>query len=190
MSNLYPKGTVQRAFERVLAVAACMDDDGLMDVWFFASKAKRMPSVTENDYENYVKRTYPAPRIFGGLGIGNDEPIVMKDIIKKYTKEQPSDRIPTYVIFFSDGGIYETEAISKLLVESSKTNIFWQFVGLGRANFGVLQKLDDLSGRFIDNADFFALNDLDKVSDEDLYDRLFNEFPIWIKEARAKGILK
>ncbi|GGD63292.1 vWA domain-containing protein [Paenibacillus nasutitermitis] len=189
MSMLYAKGTVQRAFERVLAVAACMDDDGEMDVWFFGSKSKRMPSVREHEYENYVKRVYPKPKIFGGLGAGNNEPDVMKDIIKKYTVEQPNNQIPTYIIFFSDGGIYETPKISQLLVDSSKSSIFWQFVGLGDADFGVLEELDDLQGRYIDNADFFALDDLDEVSDEDLYDRLFNEFPGWLRQAKDKGIL-
>ncbi|KAF6615291.1 VWA domain-containing protein, partial [Paenibacillus sp. EKM208P] len=36
MFKLYTGGTVQKACERVLAVAACMDDNGEMDVWFFA----------------------------------------------------------------------------------------------------------------------------------------------------------
>ncbi|WP_372637755.1 VWA domain-containing protein [Cohnella sp.] len=190
MTSLYQKGTVQRAFEKVLAIAACMDDDGVMDVWFFGSKSKRAPSVTENDYEDYVKKTYPAPRLFGGLGSGNNEPLVMADIIRKYTKEEPSDVLPTYVIFFSDGGIYETKKISKLLIDSSKSSIFWQFVGLGNANFGVLQELDHLQGRFIDNANFFALSDLDQVGDEELYDRIFNEFPDWYRQAKEKGILR
>lgn len=190
MSQLYTKGTVQRAFERILAVSARMDDDGIMDVWFFATKMMRAPSVTERDYEDYVKKTYPGPTMKSKLGFGNNEPVVIEDIIKKYTKEDRDDRTPTYIIFFSDGGIYETKKISKLLIEHSDKPIFWQFVGLGNANYGVLQQLDDLRGRVVDNADFFALDDLDRVSDEELYDRLLNEFPSWLREVRAKGILK
>lgn len=144
--------------------------------------------MDEHGYEDYVKRTYPAPRMFGGLGIGNNEPVVMEDVIKKYTKEATSS-LPTYIVFFSDGGIYETPKISKLLIKSSKANIFWQFVGLGNADYGVLRELDDLQGRYLDNADFFALDDLDQVSDEDLYDRLFDEYPKWLREAKAKGIV-
>ncbi|MBW4082971.1 VWA domain-containing protein [Paenibacillus sp. S150] len=189
MTALYQKGVVQRAFERILAVAASMDDDCMLDVWFFATKSKRMPSVGETGYANYVKRTYPGPRMFGGLGVGNNEPVVMADIIKKYTKEAPGG-LPAYIVFFSDGGIYETSKISKLLIDSSRHNIFWQFVGLGNADYGVLRELDDLRGRYVDNADFFALDDPDEVSDEDLYDRLFNEFPKWLHEAREKGIVR
>lgn len=189
MAQLYAKGVVQRAFERVLAVAASMDNDGEMDVWFFATKCKRMPSVNEHGYEDYVKKTYPGPKMFGGLGIGNNEPVVMADLIKKYTKEEPGP-LPVYVVFFSDGGIYETPKISKLLIQSSKHNIFWQFVGIGNADYGVLRELDDLRGRVVDNADFFALDDMDEVSDEELYDRLFNEYPKWLREARQKGIVR
>ncbi|MFJ7738851.1 VWA domain-containing protein [Lysinibacillus sp. NPDC097287] len=190
MTNLYSKGTVQRAFERVLAIAACMDDDGVLDVWFFGSKSMRAPSVTERDYEDYVKRTYPQPRMFGGLGSGNNEPRVMADVIQKFTIEEPNKELPTYVIFFSDGGIYEEKKISRLLIDSSKENIFWQFVGIGNARYGVLQNLDNLQGRVVDNANFFAFDDLDQISDEDLYSRLFNEFPQWLKEARRLGITK
>lgn len=42
----------------------------------------------------------------------------------------------------------------RLITESSTKNLFWQFVGLGQANYGILEKLDDMTGRFIDNADF------------------------------------
>ncbi|MCU6798105.1 VWA domain-containing protein [Paenibacillus sp. WQ 127069] len=186
MFDLYENGTVQRAFEKVLAIASSMDDDGQLDVWFFADSSMRTGSVTSTDYENYVERSYT----LGAAGGSNNEPVVMRDVIKKYSKEEPNNRLPAYVIFFSDGGIYETEAISKILIESSKLGIFWQFVGLGQSYYGVLEELDDLPGRFIDNADFFALDDIDTVSDSELYDRLFNEYPQWLVQARQKRILK
>ncbi|MBO3286126.1 VWA domain-containing protein [Paenibacillus sp. FSL M8-0228] len=190
MFKLYTGGTVQKACERVLAVAACMDDDGEMDVWFFADKAKRAPSVTERNFENYIHRNYAEPSEDSELGWGNNEPEVMKDIILKYTKEDPNDMIPTYIIFFSDGGIYEQKKIEQLLIKSSSTPIFWQFVGLGKADYGILRKLDKMRGRVVDNADFFALDDIDSVTDAELYDRLLNEFPSWLKQVRAKGILR
>ncbi|MCF2719488.1 VWA domain-containing protein [Paenibacillus sp. UKAQ_18] len=190
MFKLYTGGTVQKACERVLAVAACMDDNGEMDVWFFADKAKRAPSVTEKNFENYIHMNYAEPSEDSELGWGNNEPEVMKDIILKYTKEDPNDIIPTYIIFFSDGGIYEQKKIEQLLIKSSSAPIFWQFVGLGQADYGILRKLDKMRGRVVDNADFFALDDFDSVTDSELYDRLLNEFPGWLKQVRAKGILR
>ncbi|MCR5122952.1 MAG: VWA domain-containing protein, partial [Ruminococcus sp.] len=50
--------------------------------------------------------------------------------------------------------------------------------------------LDDLPGRRVDNADFFALDDYKKVPDSELYERLLTEFPGWLKAAAAAGILR
>lgn len=185
MYHLYRKGIVQEAFERILAIASAFDDNGELDVWFFAKDFLRAPSVTARDFENYIERTYT----LGSKGGTNNEPPVMQDVIRKYTIEEPDVNIPTYIIFFSDGGVSQKGKIMRLITESSTKNLFWQFVGLGQANYGILEKLDDMTGRFIDNADFFALDDISKISDEELYDRLLTEFPGWIKEARAKGIL-
>ncbi|MDN4601403.1 VWA domain-containing protein [Paenibacillus sp. F6_3S_P_1C] len=185
MYSLYRKGIVQQAFERILAIASAFDDNGELDVWFFAKDFLRAPSVTARDFENYIDRTYT----LGSKGGTNNEPPVMEDVIRKYTIEEPNVRIPTYIIFFSDGGVSQKGKIMRLITESSYKNLFWQFVGLGKANYGILEKLDDMSGRFIDNANFFALDDISKISDEELYDRLLSEFPDWIKEAKSKGIL-
>lgn len=185
MYSLYKKGIVQEAFERVLAIAAAFDDDGELDVWFFAKEFLRAKSVRADNYENYIERAYK----LGSKGGTNNEPPVMEDVICKYTKEAPNVHIPTYIIFFSDGGVSSKSKIAKLIIDSSRYNLFWQFVGLGNANYGVLRELDELKGRFVDNANFFELDDISKVSDEELYDRLLNEFPSWIEEAKRKSIL-
>ncbi|WP_172252663.1 VWA domain-containing protein [Saccharibacillus deserti] len=186
MNKLYKNGTVQRAFERILAIAASLDDDGMLDVWMFALEFVRAEPATVHGYEDYVSRVYP----FKGAGGRNNEPAVMQDVIHKFTVEDSDPSVPVYIVFFSDGGVSETKKISRLLTESSLHPIFWQFVGLGEANYGILRKLDDLPGRLVDNAGFFSLDDIDTVSDEELYDRLFEQFPGWLQEARAKNILR
>ena len=64
------------------------------------------------------------------------------------------------------------------------------FVGVGNANFGILERLDDLEGRRVDNADFFSLSDLKMISDDELYERLLGEYPSWLRDAAAAGILR
>ena len=73
--------------------------------------------------------------------------------------------------------------------EASYLPIFWQFVGVGGKNYGILENLDAMTGRFVDNAGFFALDDFRRVSNDELYDRLLAEFPSWLKEARVKGMI-
>jgi vWA found in TerF C terminus len=46
-----------------------------------------------------------------------------------------------------------------------------------------------MEGRFIDNASFFHIKDTEKTTDEELYSQLLDEFPSWLKEAKAKGLL-
>jgi len=185
MRSLYKNGTVQKVVERILAVASQFDDDGALDVWVYDNEFSRLKSVTERDFVNYVDEYILSNDLIHKFG-RNDEPPVMEDVINKYTIEQP-EKVPTFIVFINDGGCKRT--IKKPIVESSNKSIFWQFVGIGDSNFDVLEKLDTMEGRFIDNANFFHIKDIEKISDEELYNNLLNEFPEWLAEAKTKGIL-
>ncbi|HEK9102868.1 TPA: VWA domain-containing protein [Bacillus pseudomycoides] len=183
--TLYKNGTVQEVVERVLAVASQFDDDGSLDIWVYDNEFSRLPSVTEKDFANYVENHILNNNSIHKFG-RNDEPQVMEDIIKKYTIEEKSEE-PAFVIFINDGGC--KKGIQKPVVFSSNQPIFWQFVGIGNGKFDVLRKLDEMEGRFIDNANFFYIRDIEKTTDETLYNNLLNELPTWIKEAKEKRIL-
>lgn len=183
--NLYKNGTVQKVVERILAVASQFDDDGMLDVWVYDNEFSRLPSVTERDFENYVSLRILNSDTIHKFG-RNDEPPVMYDVMNKYLKEDPS-KDPAFIVFINDGGCKRT--IKKPVVSSSDKPIFWQFVGVGNSNFEVLENLDTMEGRFIDNANFFHVQDIDAITDEQLYDRLLNEFPDWIREAKEKRVL-
>lgn len=90
------------------------------------------------------------------------------------------------MLFITDGGIYQIDGIKKILKKASKEPVFWQFVGVGGSDYGILENFDTMRGRYVDNANFFALDDFKAVKDSELYGRLLNEFPIWLKEYRAK----
>lgn len=186
MQSLYKNGTVQEVVERILAVACKFDDNATLDVWVYDTEFSRLPSVTERDFDGYVQR-----EILNNTAIQkfrrNNEPPVMRDVIRKYTVEEP-DNTPVFIIFINDGGV--VKAIKKVMVESSVQPIFWQFVGIGRSDFEVLRQLDTMEGRVVDNANFIHLDNIAAVSDETLYDRLLNEFPQWIQEAKEKRILR
>jgi hypothetical protein len=96
----------------------------------------------------------------------------------------------TYVIFITDGDNSDKNETETIIKRNSRLPIFFQFVGIGSQQFRFLEKLDTMLGRIIDNANFFQVNDISAISDDELYSRLFNEFPNWIKEARKAGIVK
>ncbi|MFD2168690.1 vWA domain-containing protein [Tumebacillus lipolyticus] len=186
MRNFYKNGTVQQVVERILAVASQFDDDGSLDVWVYDNEFSRLPAVTEKDFIGYVNNHILNDESIHKFG-RNDEPQVMADVLQKYVKEEPSD-LPVFLVFINDGGC--KAGIKKFIVESSSQPIFWQFVGIGDSNFDVLRKLDTMEGRVVDNANFFHFDNIETVSDEQLYDQLLDEFPMWLKEAKAKRILR
>ncbi|MEH2123585.1 TerD family protein [Nostoc sp.] len=198
MNHQYNSGAVQAFLERIVPVASRLDDNQTLDVWFFGSKHKRTKSVTEINLDGYINKecgevkrallVFKMPSLMIELGGGNNEASVIKDVIKKYTQEQPS-KLPTLIVFLSDGGVTDEQGIQKSVIDAAKYPIFWQFVGLAGSNYGILERLDTMGGRIVDNADFFHVDDLGKITDEQLYERLLNEFPSWMKQATARGIL-
>ncbi|MBC2726702.1 VWA domain-containing protein [Desulfosporosinus sp.] len=194
MSKLYKGGTVQNLVDRITAVASYFDDDGMLDLWIFDHRFHRLPAVTEKTHEGYIEREILNKAKTGGFKgkiFGrNDEPPVIRDVIGFYTEEQKQrSNLPAFIVFISDGGINKNREIRKLITDAAILPLFWQFIGIGRENYGILEKLDTMEGRVVDNANFFALDDLDRISDEQLYERLLNEFPQWLKEAKLKKIL-
>ncbi|WP_264740390.1 vWA domain-containing protein [Cytobacillus firmus] len=185
MRKLYKNGTVQRVVERILAVASQFDDDGALDIWVYDNEFSRLKPVTEHDFEGYVDQYILNNELIHKFG-RNDEPPVMEDVIHKYTTEDPS-KDPAFIVFINDGGCKRT--IKKPVASSSDKPLFWQFVGIGDSNFEVLEKLDEMDGRYVDNANFFHIKDIETISDNELYDLLLNEFPDWLKEAKEKNVI-
>jgi hypothetical protein len=110
---------------------------------------------------------------------------------------------PVYVMFVTDGSTSDQPTTEKQLRWSSYEPMFWQFMGIGKgrkskskrllsfadSDFPFLEKLDELQGRLIDNANFFSVSSPDEVSDAELYDLLMAEYPSWLKLAKQHGVL-
>ena len=58
------------------------------------------------------------------------------------------------------------------------------------SDFPFLEKLDELQGRLVDNANYFSVSSPDEHSDAELYDLLMTEYPGWLKLARGNGLLR
>ena len=189
MTAQYQKGNVQGVVDRVATLAMRLDDDGELDTWGFASRHAQLPSVTLDNVNGYVAeitKKHSMMSIIGNLGVSNNEPPVMREILNFYR----TSTLPAFVVFISDGGVGSSEDIKKILIEASNFPIFWQFVGLGGSSYGILKDLDTMRGRTVDNANFFQIDDWNRVSDADLYNRLLNEFPKWLRDAKAARILR
>ncbi|MGW6725832.1 vWA domain-containing protein [Nocardia sp. NPDC055029] len=191
MQKLYRGGTVHRVVERMIPVATQLDDDGTLEAYLYALTFAKLPDITvaggEQWAQTYLHLTGTHDGIdYDGIGGRNDELPVMRAVIDTLT----AGAVPTLVLFFTDGGFAKKREIAALMREAAALPAFWQFIGLGKANFGVLRTLDELDGRVVDNAGFFALDDIDQVDDTELYRRLLGEFPDWLRAARTAGIIR
>ncbi|MFM9258200.1 vWA domain-containing protein [Rhodococcus sp. 5A-K4] len=189
MAKQYRTRVVHRVVERMVPVAIQLDDDGKLEPYLYAVSFVKLPEISVHDAEEWSDTYLHLRGSHGGfnydkIGAANREVPIMTEILSGLTRGSA----PTLVLFFTDGGFSERKEITKLMREASGLPAFWQFVGIGKANYGVLEKLDDLDGRVVDNAGFFALDDIDTVDDAQLYTRLLSEFPDWHKAAVAAGI--
>ena len=183
MCQRFKNGTVQEIVNKTLPLAVQFDDDGELDFWYYGTTARRMKSVNLENYTEAVPVDWK--RLMMELGGRNNEPTVLKMVVDAYK----NTKIPAYVLFITDGGVNHKKEIQNIITEASHLPIFWQFVGVGGQNYGILERLDTMTGRYVDNAGFFALDDFKKVSNEELYARLLEEFPSWLEEIKKKGMI-
>ena len=191
MRRQYSTRVVHRVVERMIPVAIQLDDDGSLEAYLYGSSFARLPDVTVERADEWSDTFLHLDGTHGGISyrrIGgyNDEIPIMSEVLSTLRQRDP---MPTLVLFFTDGGFSQRGPITDLVRQASGLPAFWQFVGIGRANYGLLTALDELEGRVVDNVGFFELDDIDAVADSELYARLLGEFPDWLRAARAAGIV-
>jgi stress response protein SCP2 len=195
MHGLYKDGAIDRLVQRVLALGLRFDDDGAVDVWLFGKEGYAVEPISLANLDRYVSDMLSAHRLEGATYYGKAMVLLRRfyfgDAIPRSTPL--ANAVPVYVNFVTDGEPNDRREAETQVRESAYEPIFWQFMGVGK-RFPFLEKLDDLSGRYVDNADFFSVteNELmgrNPIPDEQLYERLTKEYPSWLQQARAKGLL-
>jgi hypothetical protein len=204
MSGVYRSGAMQRLVEKALALATQFDDDGAIDFFVFDTKAAYLGEISIGDFTGSVDRLTkgrrmgttnyadafltvrdhfgfapPTPPKRGFFGLGKAQP----------TLTVPAD-IPVYALFLTDGAPDNKNAAIQALTEVSTAPIFWKFLSIGRQQMPFLEQLDTLTQRFVDNANYEPIGDVDAISDALLFEKMLEEFPDWLKEVRTKGLIK
>ena len=176
MSGLYNNGSVQTTLTRLLPLGLRFDDNGEVEVYAFSDGFNKLKPMTKDNFDDYVERKM-RKLPYGGT---NYAP-VLKQVLKDYDHGSP---YPTFVIFITDGSNWDTAETDKVIIKSAKKKhkLFVQFVGIGGDSFSYLRKLDDLGGREADNTAFVAVKDLNKLSDDELYQKLLEQYIPWLKE--------
>ncbi|PZT69734.1 hypothetical protein DN402_25915 [Streptomyces sp. SW4] len=178
MRPYYKDGSVQALADRVLGLAAHLDDDGTVPAVFFSTGVDAVTEIALSGHEGRVAR------IAAGLGhMGRTSYHLAMDAVVDHYLDSGSTA-PALVVFQTDGGPSDRFAAEKYLCKAARLPLFWQFIGFGDPHgkqFDFLRRLDDLpvpGKRIVDNAGFFhAGQDPRSVPNADLYDRLVGEFP-------------
>ena len=177
MDTLYRNGTTQEVVENLLPLAMNFDDNGTMESWIFDDDFHRLSDITLKNLSGYIQRE--TKRYSMG---GTCYAPVMRDILNTYK----NNKIPAYIIFITDGNNSDKAQTDAIIKEAANYPIFWQFVGIGNASFDYLQALDDMTDRYVDNADFFQVSSIGDIT----YDKLLNEFPAWLENPKVANMLK
>lgn len=191
MADEYAAGIVHRVVERMVPIAIQLDDDGSLECYLYAVKFAKLPDIRIEYLDQWMADFIHMNGTHQGINyrsIGgyNDEIPIINEVLDSLQGQQS----PTLVLFFTDGGFSKKREITSLMKKAARLPAFWQFVGIGKNDFGVLNKLDEMSGRVVDNVGFFPVTDIDSIDDAELYRRLLSEFPDWLRAARAAGILR
>ena len=207
MHSLYKKGLVQQFSDRILALGCKFDDDGEIDVFLFGAAVHQPAPMTLSNAPSYIKQTIERHPLEGDTRYGR----AMEAVRRYYFPEGAAAErqapakgaMPVYVMFVTDGSTSDQPLTERQLRQSSYEPIFWQFMGIGKgrkskskrlfafadSDFPFLEKLDELDGRLIDNANYFSVASPDEHGDAELYDLLMAEYPGWLKLAKQHGVL-
>ncbi len=198
MRRLYDKGAVQRLAERVLSLGLRFDDDGEVDVFLFGGKAHHMAEgLRQKGYREFIDRALQQYPLEYGTQYGAAMSIVRQHYFGSTDdRHHPlRERVPVYAMFVTDGAPGDRAGAERQITAASYEPVFWQFMGIGKTtSFAFLERLDDLQGRYTDNADFFAvtpdeLMGSNPIPDDTLFERMMTEYPDWLKRARSQGLL-
>jgi hypothetical protein len=211
MHALYQQGTVQRVTEKALALASRFDNDGQMDMFLFGKAVHDCGSLGIKNIQQAVNaliRKHPLEsstryglamhalrqHYFAGIDLPDLAPTpsflgrLMGQKAAVFKAPLPP-QTPIFVLFITDGETTDQALAIDELTRLSQVPIFFKFIGVGSESFHFLQRLDDLKHRAIDNADFVKFNDLDAVDDEQLYERLTQEYDHYLIRARQLQLI-
>ena len=218
MSSVYRSGAMQRLVEKALALATQFDDDGAIDFFIFDSTAAYLGEISIDDFAGSVDRltkgrrmgstnyadafltirdhfgfapaapvAQTAPPKRGFFGLGKAQSAQTTPVAQ--APATPAD-IPVYVLFLTDGAPDNPSKAVRALTEVSTAPIFWKFLSIGSQSMAFLEKLDTLTERFVDNANYEPIGDVDAISNAVLFQKMLVEFPDWLKEVRTKNLIQ
>jgi hypothetical protein len=217
MSSLFNNGTVSDIVKKSLAQGIAFDDDGKIDVFTFGEGAYYEGEIGVDEFEDFsskLKRktlesaTYYCKAVDLIIDHYGDDKSGLPVYVIFVTDGSPTskERAEKAIVRASSKGVFfqfvgvgdrdyfpgelpapqvEKKSFLGGLFSSSSSQ-----AASVPSTFEFLAKLDNLSGRLVDNAGFFAVRDPKSLDNSKLYDNLLREYPSWLKAARGKNLIQ
>lgn len=183
--------------KRVLALGlARLDPDGVIPMWFYANNLHGPVNVTEAGlyprgvFNRQDVVTQEAARAPWG---GTRTELVVRAIMEEHLDTQLVK--PGLAVIQTDGQPNFEQPVIDALVEASRINLFYVFIGFGRDGEAFLERLNEggFEGQLVDNVYTFNADDRPRGVDPDewLYTELLKEVPRWraAADGRVRGIV-
>ncbi|WP_392478467.1 TerD family protein [Nostoc sp. C110] len=213
MSSLYCTGKIQRFAEKILALGCRFDENASIDIFLFGVETHNVGTMTIENFKSFIPNLLKQYPLEGGTYYGKAINMIRKvyfPVSKKGSQKNTTPLSqPVYIMFVTDGATSDEPQTEQYLKESSYEPIFWQFMAIGKSrkdakgkgilgwlsqaktsDFTFLERLDEMSDRYVDNSDFFSLEDPESIADQELYDLLMTEYPNWLKLAKTNNLLQ
>lgn len=217
MGNLYRSGKIAELARRILALGLRFDDDGEVDVFLFGANGYQADPLDLSNSANFVPSLFNTYSLEPSTYYGKAMSLVRQFYFGSAgPRNAPiGNPVPVYVMFVTDGQTFDPDETRQHIISSSYEPLFWQFMAIGKSDtkldafgrvqkpslfgrrggggrageFAFLEELDNLPGRYLDNANFFAVEDPSTIPDEALFELLMGEYPTWLGLARQRGLL-
>jgi stress response protein SCP2 len=217
MGNLYRSGKIAELARRILALGLRFDDDGEVDVFLFGANGYQADPLDLSNSANFVPSLFNTYSLEPSTYYGKAMSLVRQFYFgSSGPRNAPiGNPVPVYVMFVTDGQTFDPDETRQHIISSSYEPLFWQFMAIGKSDtkldafgrvqkpsrfgrrgggggggeFAFLEELDNLPGRYLDNANFFAVEDPSTIPDEALFELLMGEYPAWLGLARQRGLL-
>lgn len=175
MHSIIQRGDLQRTVNQLVPVGLKFDDNGEVDVFKFDNRCSHVGTLNQRNYGDYVR----ANRIAADGGTCY-APIIREALnffFKPKGLLRKTDTTPVLMQIITDGECSDAGAAERAVVESQSLPVYWQFVGVGRANFPTIKYLAD---KYPNVGDVY-LRDFG-LSEEEVYAQVVSDELIeWVK---------
>ncbi|MGW4371482.1 VWA domain-containing protein [Nocardia takedensis] len=173
MRELYESFTVQAFAERILALAANLDDDGTVPVVF---SGRREPFLEDLSLQNYRGRIGQLHTQVDWGWSRVDQ--AMRCVVNHYQESGASD--PALVIIQVGDEPDDKAAVRTLLQNTAMLGVFWIFIGFGRGKLAFYKNLNSSTSATFGNVAFYNTGkNPGAVPDEQFYAELVRGFSAW-----------